>query len=211
MTTWGEFLAAIRADLQDASTTPRWSDKVLWIYTCDAIRDYSQFFPRRIDRFPIGNQSGAFPLPPDFVQEIVVEVDNRALKRRQERPGSVFSSSDYPKRYYIQGGNLYLDAPADTVYLTYLAAHPVPSSEQDTTFTFTIPSRDEELIRIYVIGRVHAQMRARQARLDRFDQSAGRRDDNPLIPETNSWFEEYRRKIAERMGSRVIYLYAEEP
>lgn len=211
MTTWGDFLTAIRNDLQDTGTQPRWSDQVLHLYLCDAIRDYSQYFPRRIDRFPIGNLNGAFPLPLDFVREVFVEWDGKLLQRRQERPGVQFSTKPLPQRYYIEGQNLYLDGPADTIYLTYLAVHPVPPTVDDKTFNLTIPARDDELIRLYVMGRVHAQMRARQSRLDRFDQSSGRRDDNPLRPEVNQWFMEYRQKVAERIGSRVIYLHAEEP
>ena len=51
--TWSELLADIRADLQDTGTTPRWSDKTLYVYAKDAMRDYSIWFPQRDDALEI--------------------------------------------------------------------------------------------------------------------------------------------------------------
>ena len=112
MTTWSGFLAELRIDIQDTSATPRWSDKLLWVYTRDAIRDYSTWFPRRIDRVTIAKLNGAFTLPSDFIQEIFVESPSDTfLKKRFEQPGTRLRSST--TLYTIQGGKIYTEAGSE--------------------------------------------------------------------------------------------------
>lgn len=211
MTTWADFLAELRQDLQDTGTTPRWSDQMLYIYTKDAIRDYSQWFPKRVDRYSITPVDEVYALPLDYVDDVLVESPlDRFLERRHEIPGRRYGSLTRPLYYHIQGGNLYLSgAPleGDGLYLTYEALHPIPASHTDTTFVFTIPDSDIELLRIYVKAQVHSQMRSKQARLDRFEPGSGRRDDNPLTPELGNIMDDYHEKIASRLRGKVIKLY----
>lgn len=207
---WIALRDQIRADLQDAGSTPRWTDDLLFVYTNDAIRDYSMYFPRRLDRVALVASGTGFTLPADFVEDILVENPaDFVLERRLERPGSRYlSQNSRPTQYYIDGGVLYINGtPQGSVLLTYSALHSVPSSRTDTTWTSTFPDADVELIRLYVSGKVHSQMRSKQSRLDRFDPGSGRRDDNPLMPESQSLMEEYYRKIAERTAGGVIRLY----
>jgi hypothetical protein len=211
MTTWADFLAEVRLDVQDTGATPRWTDEMLWIYTKDAIRDYSQWFPKRVDRLLIAPVNGVYSLPADYVDDVYVECpEDRILERRQEIPGRRYGSITRPLYYHIQGGNLYLNGSpldGDNLYLTYDAVHPVPASETDTTFVLTVPDADIELIRLYVRAQVHAQMRSKQARLDRFEPGSGRRDDNPLTPEMTNLMADYNSKIALRIKGRAIKLY----
>jgi hypothetical protein len=210
---WSEFLAEVRADLQDTGATPRWSDGVLYTFSKDAIRDYSTWFPRRIDRLEIVEVSDVYPLPSDFIDDITVESPiGTFLETRRERPGNKYLSRTKPFFYFIQGGNLYFDgAPSEGVFLTYHAVHAIPPSDidelSDGDFEFTIPDMDIELPRLYIQAKVHAQMRAKTARLDRFQQGSGRRDDNPILPETNSLLNEYHFKIAQRLSGGAVRLY----
>lgn len=207
---WIALRDQIRADLQDTGSTPRWTDDLLFVYSVDAIRDYSMYFPRRLDRVVLTASGSGFGLPVDFVEDILVENPaDYTLEKRLERPGSRYlNQSSRPTQYYIDGGVLYINgAPQGDVLLTYSALHAVPSSRSDTTWSSTFPDADIELIRLYVSGKVHAQMRSKQSRLDRFDPGSGRRDDNPLAPESQSLMEEYYRKIAERTAGGVIRLY----
>jgi hypothetical protein len=218
MTTWSEFLAEVRADLQDTGTTPRFTDKMIYIYAKDAIRDYSIWFPRRVDQALLTLSGASYPLPTDFISEIQVECPvGTFLERRSERPGTRFPNNKQRVYYFLQGGNLYLVPLKAPVYLTYLATHPVPTSETgievdniapipDVLFSLTIPDADIELIRIYVKAKVYTQMRTRQSALDRF-KTSGARDDNPLEPETQDLMEEYHKKIAERISGGYISLY----
>ena len=71
------------------------------------------------------------------------------------------------------------------------------------------PQKQEiiELIRLFVKAKIHEQMRAKTARQDRFDQGSGRRDDNPITPETVNLFKEYRQRIFDRMPGGAVKLY----
>ena len=85
--------------------------------------------------------------------------------------------------------------------------HELPADVHDTSFEFSYPSRDDELIRLYIRAKACGQMRSGQASLDRFALGAGDRDDNPLLPETNHLMEDYEKKIYDRYGGGIIMLY----
>lgn len=216
-TTWCEFLADLRNELQDTGTTPRWSDEYLFQRTKDSIREYSNWFPMRIDRSALTVSGTGYTLPTDFSDVIAVESpQDTFLTARNAEPGRAYSSDTALSHYYISGGKLYLNGTpgdGDGVLLTYFAVHSLPHSSvcpvvlPNTTFTFTVPEIDMELIRLYVEIQVHAQMRAKQSRLDRFEQGSGRRDDNPLLPEFNSESKEYYQKIANRVKGGAVNLY----
>ncbi len=222
METWATLLADIRADLQDTSDKPRWADDALYVYAKDALRDYSTWFPRRIDRLAIDpDTSGKYALPTDFIEDIQVECPlDVFLERRLDRPGVRYRRypSLFPATrvlyYLIQGGALYLtDTPLNevgqaetTVYLTYLASHPVPANAADTTFVLTVPDSDMELIRLYVKAKALEQSRSKTAMLDRY-KPVGDRQDNPLLPETSDLWKEYQTKVFQRIPGGVISLY----
>jgi len=209
--TWAEFLSDLRNDLDDTADTPRWSDEQLYVYTKDAIRDYSQFFPRRIDGTELTLNGTAYDLPSDYVEAITVESpEHRFLEDREERPGIRYFDKSKPLFYYIEGSSLYLQGTpldGDGIYLTYYALHDIPASETDSTFVFTVPDRDIELLRIYVKAKVFERQRGKQSRLDSYKPGSGRRDDNPLSPEINVLMEDYHAKIASRIPGGVIKLY----
>lgn len=205
MTTWADFLSDIRTDLQDTSTTPRWSSKILYLYTKDAIRDYSTWFPKRIDKYAMTLTDGAYPLPLNFILEIFVESpSNSYLERKKEIPGTKYKKNSY---YFTEGGNLYVVSPSSEVLMTYNASRSVPASETDDTFVFDVPDVDMELVRLYVKAKVYEQMRSRTSALDRFKLGSGARDDNPLQPEVADLMAVYYQKIAERIPGGVIELY----
>jgi len=207
MLTWNELLAEIRADLQDdRAATPRWSDKVLYIYAKDAIRDYSTWFPLRLDRLELARLGNSFPLPTNFIEEIHVEAPlDTFLEKRSERSGVRYRPN--PHAYILSGGRLYAETAEPCLYLTYFAAHPVPASETDSPFALSIPETDIELIRLYVKAKALGQMRSRQAALDRFKATSGKRDDNPLGPEVEDLYGEYLRGIQARIRGGFATLY----
>jgi hypothetical protein len=208
---WQTLLADIRDDLEDLNVPPRWSDSRLYLYTKDAVNDYSMWFPKRIDGVELESEDGKYLLPEDFVTEIHLESPrNRFLEKREETPGRRYRERGRPTTYFIEGGYVYLNGTpfsSDELLLTYYSLHPVPDDEEDLEFEFTIPSSDIELLRLFVAGKVHAQMRSKTSRLDRFTPGSARRDDNPLLPETNQLMEEYYSKVASRIGGKVIRLY----
>jgi hypothetical protein len=209
--TWETLLADLRRDLKDTSSKPKWSDEELYMYTVDAVYDYSVWFPQRKDKVELTESSGSYPLPVDYIEDVTLEnPEDRFLEKREDIPGRKYSDTLRPVYYYISGGNLYLNGSSlvdDGIYLTYFALHDIPTSETDTTFVFTVPLVDVELLRLYVRGQVHEQMRSKTARLDRFDPGSGRRDDNPLAKETNLLLSSYYDKVARRIGGGSITLY----
>lgn len=210
MTTWVQFLKDLREDLQDTGSSPRWTNYLLWMYTKDAVRDYSIWFPYQKDRVTLVESGAGYALPDDFSEDILVECpEDTFLERRRSRPGVKFITQTRPYFYWVEGDRLYLNGtPTDDVLLTYNAVHPVPTSEKNIpTFTFTVPDGDLEMLRLYVKAQVHSQMRQKQARLDRFEPGSGRRDDNPLAPETDTLMREYYNKIAIRTSGGAVRLH----
>jgi hypothetical protein len=212
MTTWAQLLADIRTDIKDTVAVKKFSDAALYLYTKDAIRDYSQYFPQRCSA-TLTATAGAYTLPVDYVGGEEVECpEGSFLEKRFARPGYKYTVTGEPTAYYLEGGALTLNgtpAVGSTVVLTYDSIHPLPSAETDLTFTFTFPMGDEELIRLYVKAKTAEQLRTNQASLDRFKMGSGARDDNPLNPEVRDLMMDYRMKIAERFGGGVVYLYVQ--
>jgi hypothetical protein len=207
MATWAELLSDIRYDLQDTAATKRWSDDLLHLYAKDGLRDYSMWFPKRVDRTQLISDSDGYMLPIDFIQDIYVECPaDTYLERKEVRPGTRKPKRAKVLTYYSMGGRLYLNTPTEQpVLLTYFSAHAVPPAA-DAECTLTVPDTDLELIRLYVKAKAYSQMRSKQSALDRFKPTGGR-DDNPLEPEVADLMRDYERGIAERIHGGMIVLY----
>jgi hypothetical protein len=211
---WGALLEEIRTvDIDDASETPKHPDKNLYAYLRAAIGDYSQFLPlRKVDVVLAQDLENPkkFALPGDFLSEISVACPaNRLLEPRRGRLGANVHPGNRPFFYLIENTTaLYLDTdPGENdVILTYDAVHPLPTSETDTAFTFTLPLADIELIKLYVVAKVNVKIRNAQSKLDRF-KLAGTRTDNPIEEEVEDFFAEYKSKLSQRIPSKSITLY----
>jgi hypothetical protein len=209
MTTYAQLLADIRVDLKDAAKT-KWDDDTLYIWVKDAIKDYSVWFPEVNDRLLMTlDENFSAALPIDYIQDFTVESpQDTFLERRAGRPGSKYTTPASPTLYFISGGRLYLNAaPTGDVLLTYGALHTIPTSSLSTTTVMSIPSSDEELVRLYVSAKANEQVRTKQSSIDRFKLGAGRRDDNPVGLEVSTLMDEYYAKIAERTPGGSIALY----
>ncbi|OHD20495.1 MAG: hypothetical protein A2Y38_06825 [Spirochaetes bacterium GWB1_59_5] len=214
-TVWELMLADLREDLKDTSETPKWSDDVLLVYLKDAIRDYSTWFPRRIDRTVLEAEESAYALPDDFVDVVFLECPRDTyLEVRNPQPGTRFPTvSSGPVLFYIDGGSLYLWGSPDSgdeVLLTYRAVHSIPDDWDDAETALTVPQRDLELIRLYIKAKAYENMRSKQASLDRFKLRAtagSDRQDNPLSPEVADLMATYHQKISARLGGGTIKLY----
>jgi hypothetical protein len=208
-TTWTTFLSSVRAELNDtSSTTPKWSDDLLYLWVLDAIRDYSQYFPQTIDQLELTLSGASYPVPSDYLRVVFVEApEGRFLRTRRARPGRrYYTSTGTPSHYHVDGNTLKINGAADELLLTYHAIHGVPTDVNDTAFPFTVPDRDIELIRLYVRAKAHEQMRSMQSAQDRYKLGSGSRDDNPLLPEVENLMESYDKKIAERYEGGTIML-----
>jgi hypothetical protein len=211
---WGDLLSELRVNIEDTSDTPKYPDTLLRKYLREAVADYSQFLPLELVDVALAQDTDnpkKFVLPADFIDDISVSCPaGRYLEPRRGRLGTKVAVSSRPLFYYTDGNhNLYLDADPgeDAVLLTYKALHPIPTSESELDFEFTIPDANMELIQLYIEGKVNTKIRNNQARLDRFKIGAGNRTDNPMEEEVEDFFDEYRRKLAQRVPSTPITLY----
>ena len=211
--TWAAFLAEIRIELDDTSASPRWTDAFLYIVTRDGIRDYSLYFPRRFDHVLLTAEIGdaqKFALPATYIDDILVECPSgNYLDVRRERPGVRLTASNSPLFYFTDAGYLYLDVTpgGSAVLLSYYGAHGTPTSATDTTFAFTIPASDMEVLKLYVQAQVNTTIRNRQSLLDRFKAGSGSREDNPVREETIDFFARYNEAIAKRLRPAAVRLY----
>jgi hypothetical protein len=212
MTAWADFVADVRVDLKDPQGT-KFPEAQLLVWARDAIRDYSGYFPKRISRLSLeatDTDGLLYTLPADFVSVISVEApQDTFLERREVRPGTRLRST--PFFYSVEGGSIVLGAApsASEILLTYMAVHDVPADpvgEDPVSFTFTVPDRDMELIRIYTAAKAHERMRMNQARLDRF-RDGQKRDDNPLDEEVEDQMRVYREKLYARIPGGAVSLY----
>lgn len=209
MTTYAQLLSDIRVELKDVAAT-KWPSESLYIWVKDAIKDYSGWFPMAVDKQEMSlDDTFSATLPSDFLQDFTVESpENSFLERRSGRPGKKYTTPASPTLYHISGGRLYLDAaPVSECLLTYGALHTIPATYLSTTTIMSVPSSDEELIRLYVLAKANEQVRTKQAGIDRFKLGAGRRDDNPINLEVSTLMDEYYSKIAERSPGGAIALY----
>lgn len=211
MTTYAQLLSDIRVDLKDTdSASFKFSAESMYIWVKDAIKDYSYWFPYRIDRLILSLDSDfSADLPTDFLQEYNVECpENTFLERKLPAGGITFINPSSPTLYFISGGKLSLDAsPPGDCLLTYGALHTIPATYLSTTTVMSVPPRDEELIRLYTIAKANEQTRTKQTSIDRFKLGAGRRDDNPVHLEVETLMDEYLAKIAERSSGGAIKLF----
>lgn len=211
---WGDLLSELRINIEDTSATPKFSDKLLFTYLREAVSDYSQFLPLTYEDVELvqdPENPKKFTLPVDFIDDISVSCPvGRYLEPRRGRLGTKVAVSSRPLFYHTDGNRyLYLDADpeGDAAFLTYKALHLLPTSESDVAFIFTIPDANMELIKLYMEGKVNTKIRNTQARLDRFKIGAGERTDNPMAEEVEDFFDEYRKKLTQRIPASPVILY----
>jgi hypothetical protein len=233
-TTWAQFLLEIREELGDTSATPRYSDKLLYYYLKDGIRDYSQYFPLDIVEATIEHTDEsvrAFALPSTLldIHDVQCPLDTH-LQKRFERPGLMTVVKNKLLFYWIDGQEFILNCDpedGDTLLLSYFAVHtippesvldpvlvpdpeaepPVEAPEEEEPYLFSVPDGDMELIKNYVIGKIQVKTRTAQSRLDRFKVTSGARDDNPMIIEAVDYMDRYNNAIATRIRGGTIQLF----
>jgi hypothetical protein len=101
------------------------------------------------------------------------------------------------------------DPGSDAVLLSYYGVHGLPADAADVTFDLTVPLRDIELLKLYILGRVFQRARSRQSMLDRFKLGTSDRTDNPITPEVNDFLVQYENKLQERVGGKTVFLHRE--
>lgn len=208
MITWGTLLSNIRLDLKDPpSDKPKWTDEMLYLFTCDAVRDYSKEVPLDKFRVVLTAQGGTYTIPSDFIVDNTVELEaGYYLEKAVDRPGIRVQTPTKATQYRLVGGKVYIEpSPADgsTILFSYGASHTTPDDASDSDGEISVAIQDEELLRLYVKAKAIEQFRTAQSNLDKF-KPAGDRSDNPLFEEYDLLMKAYREKLAERSGGLII-------
>ena len=209
---WGAFLSELRGELNDTGTTPKFSDDLLYVFFRDGVWALSEWLPRDFGRVELTAETTdtkKFALPADFIEEYLVESPlDSALTFRFVRPGVRRTQSARPLFYWTSAGYLFIDAdPGDNaVLISYYGVHGIPASATDVSFELTVPIRDVELLKLYILGRAYQRERSRQSMLDRFKLGTGDRQDNPVTPEVNEFMQQFQSKLNERTGGKAVFL-----
>jgi hypothetical protein len=207
---WDDFVKSIRIDMGDNSTPPKYSNELICSYFRSAIWDVSMYFPLRFDHVALvvsADDAKKFALPSNFIEEVMVECPrDTLLSLRRDRPGTKRAPANSPMFYELDGSHLYLDADPGSfsVLLSYYGVHGLPEGAGDVNSILTVPDRDLELVALYVKALINQRERTRQSSLDRFKLGTGDRLDNPIAPEVEDYFREYRNKVAERSGGTIF-------
>jgi hypothetical protein len=209
---WGEFLSELRNELNDSGATPKFSDDLLYVFLRDGVWALSEWLPRDFGRVELLAQEAdpkKFALPADFIEEYLVECPaDKALTFRFVRPGVRRAASARPLFYWTNAGYLFLDADpsGNAPLISYYGVHGTPANAEDASFELTVPLRDVELLKLYILGRAYQRERSRQSMLDRFKLGSGDRQDNPVTPEVNEFMLQFNEKLSERVGGKAVFL-----
>jgi len=212
MTTYGDLISNFRLEIKDLGPTFKWSDDLMFLFAKDAFRDYSKYFPLRVEREELTqdiSDATRYNLPTALKEILFVESPRDTfLEPRETKQGVKYNTTRRPLSYYTDQGNLVISRePTESVYLTYTAIHGLPADSSDTSFVLTIDDDDEEMIRSYLIWKANRQLAGRQARLDRFKVGTGKRNDNPMYPELDALFLDYLRQVNLKLGGKSHNLH----
>jgi hypothetical protein len=223
--TLGDLRDQIRARLKDTDEeNPRVSDDDLAQFIRDAIEDYGFRFPRAGEvTIECEEDVREYDLPTGTVSVKTVKYTdangNRfdltykpwkggdsELVSTSSSIGSKLgiyhrtSSRLYPGNYDFVDGRIELDfdpdGDGDTLTIRYGGAYSMPLYDP---MPLDVPSSDTELIRLYACGLATVGTENQDANLRRWFEE-GRRNDNPITPVTNRYFNAYFQRVRDRQN-----------
>lgn len=160
MTSLADLSTRVLQAIDDAGEAT-WTAAMIKNWIKDAIRDYSQYFPRRLQG-TITTAAGdhQYDLPDGCTELLLVEYPTGEDPpeylhyRSRSHPDFWRSTGYYDYHRNLDGTNvdeiILSDSPAadETITVTYLATHTIPSLDADV---LTIPAYHEPLIILYAI------------------------------------------------------------
>jgi hypothetical protein len=162
MTTLLQLADRAQLALNDAGVAT-WAQATVESWVLDAIRDYSQSFPRvrtSTTTIAVDDAGHEFDLPTDFLGMVLVEFPDgedppEYLKRRSRTRSGFWDYEGYydlePSADAGSAGTLYLSEEPDNgeaYTLTWLAPH---DTDLDSGDTITVPEDHESILVLYVV------------------------------------------------------------
>tara|TARA_Y100000310_G_scaffold328928_1_gene397903 strand:+ start:15565 stop:16236 length:672 start_codon:yes stop_codon:yes gene_type:complete len=191
VTTWATLQAEIELDL---GSDTQWTDAELLMYVNRGIREYSNYFPQIASTvLTTDDSTKAWETPTGFLAVERVEFKHGGedypyfLEEIRIIHGSQWynPASEYPRMWFVEGGEFCLTAAPDTddvLTLYYRGAH---TEMVDGTTVLTVPDKDLELLSLFVASRAAMRVAVDDARLSRWDMKgmdSGNPEHNPVLP-----------------------------
>jgi hypothetical protein len=182
MTTRSELRARIRTELNDAGTTPLWSDGALNQWIDEAIRDYGEHLPKEASATLISvADQASYTLPTDFDRALRVEHPDGMFRVPLRMVGGDIAPGNESVvggpcifTYDVWADQIVLDpaptAAGETIRLRYLAIYSTPSSDGATLAT---PTRDDALLVWSVCTRALRWIDTDESKRQRFERQRG--------------------------------------
>lgn len=210
MTTLAELRGILRTRLGDTVEPYTWPNTALNSAIVSAIKDYSRHFPRRVEATAAGQvgvndyalggevRKIAWLRCPDTYQGTRKEISWEETLSRD------ISQEGYRLFAFWDGDTKLLrlvSAPssdADVIRYGYETYHALPTEDTDV---LTVKAEDEELLLLYAHAMAIVPDTSGDATLSRWDETSGRRDDNPVLRLHSELLREYQEKVQERLAS----------
>jgi len=216
-----------RDKLKDTDATSyKWTDDTVNEAINDAIRDYSQHFPvpKKCTVSHVDNQS-LYSAPADL-RDVRYLASTGGVRYTYLSPGDFeerivldsgysggIAQEDFLEtrhvKYALSGfytkwgtGISLSPVPVDDLTLYYNANHGIPTSDGEW---LTIPQEDLDLIVLFTWATCLMREASADALLSRWDETPGRRDDNPVILQSSRLFTLYKQRVNERIALREEY------
>lgn len=204
MSTKAELLAGLRIRLNDTAKK-RWNDEELNVYLVDAARDYSKYFPRKVEhQFTTDGTDNRYDVPEDLIDDQVhkITVVDENADVQETIPHKQIKNRGSSHFYEVIDQELvfgWIPATGLDMVVRYNATHTMPDSGQSS-----IPFEDEDLIYTYCMATAWQRIGGNDAGLSRWTEDQ-KRDDSPLIPHYVSLWSKYNRLIEQKMSIPRFY------
>lgn len=221
--TLGNLVDAILVELRD-STSRRWARTEIIQYIQDAIRDYTKLFPKtRTLEIDLTEDVREYTLPPQVITvqrvEYVNSDSNSYFLKYLPWAAGQSDISSATSSYWKLGVVLVMGSASreycghydvrDDVLSIDFDPDPDESLKIRCTWRFTIPpfeaakldvpEEDLELLKLYSCGKAMVRIEMQDANLSRWTEGQ-RRDDNPVVPSANRYFNAYNQMVKDKQN-----------
>jgi hypothetical protein len=209
--TEAELLASLRLRLDDQPADgddPRWSDEELNLYLEDAVKRYSQDFPRLREQEGEVDEAGTrYDAPADLLDDAIYRVTLITADGREAEVVHHLSRGRSRRWWRLIGDVLAFgfEIPIGaTIRVEYDAIHDLPE-----TGVCTVPTEDEEMVLLWAMHLAFRRTGGNDATLSRWTDDR-KRDDSPLIPHHRFLADEYQRRVRDKRN-RTGFARLERP
>jgi hypothetical protein len=206
-----DLLASLRIRLDDvpaAGDDPRWSDEELELYLADAVKRYSQDFPRlREQQGEVTTAGTRYDAPADLLDDAVYRITLTSPSGVESEVYHYLSRGRTRRWWRLIGDVIAFGfqlSVGSVLLVEYDALHELPE-----TGDCTVPVEDEEMVLLWAMHLAFRRTGGNDATLSRWTDDR-KRDDSPLIPHHRFLADEYQRRVRDKRN-RTGFARLERP